>query len=82
MTNRSDKADVALGALFDISLPGQARLEALRADVAASIQRERERLNSEFNNYAPADRRRPHVRLLPHAEPHYFPLGVKHRYTR
>ena len=63
-------------------LPGQAPSEALREDVAASIQRELERLNSEFTHYAPAERRRPHVRLLPHAEPHYFPVGVKHRYTR
>jgi phenylacetate-CoA ligase len=63
-------------------LPGQSPSDALRDDVATSIQRELERLNSEFKNYAPADRRRPQVRLLPHAEPHYFPLGVKHRYTR
>ncbi|HEX2873980.1 MAG TPA: phenylacetate--CoA ligase family protein [Polyangiaceae bacterium] len=63
-------------------LPGRAASEALTADVAASIQRELERLNSEFLNYAPADRRRPRVRLLPHADPDYFPLGVKHRYTR
>lgn len=63
-------------------LPGQSPSDALRDDVATSIQRELERLNSEFRNYAPADRRRPSVRLLPHAEPHYFPLGVKHRYTR
>jgi phenylacetate-CoA ligase len=63
-------------------LPGQSPSDALRDDVTASIQRELERLNSEFKNYAPAERRRPNVRLLPHAEPHYFPLGVKHRYTR
>lgn len=63
-------------------LPGRAASEALTADVAQSIQRELERQNSEFLNYAPADRRRPRVRLLPHAEPEHFPLGVKHRYTR
>lgn len=63
-------------------LPGQAPSEALRDDVATSIQRELERLNSEFKNYAPESRRRPIVRLLPYAEPDYFPLGVKHRYTR
>jgi phenylacetate-CoA ligase len=50
--------------------------------VVASIQRELERLNSEFKNYAPAERRTPRVRLLPHADPSYFPVGVKHRYTR
>jgi phenylacetate-CoA ligase len=71
--------------LLDIAvelLPGQSPSDALRDDVAASIQRELERLNSEFKNYAPADRRRPTVHLLPHADPSYFPLGVKHRYTR
>jgi phenylacetate-CoA ligase len=71
--------------LLDIAvelLPGQAASDALRDDVAASIQRELERLNSEFKNYAPEPRRRPNVRLLPHAEPNHFPPGVKHRYTR
>jgi phenylacetate-CoA ligase len=63
-------------------LPGQSPSQALTADVAASIQRELERLNSEFQSYAPAERRRPRVRLLPHADPAYFPVGVKHRYTR
>jgi phenylacetate-CoA ligase len=63
-------------------LPGQADSDVLAADVARSVQRELERLNSEFKNYAPAERRVPLVRLLPHADPAYFPLGVKHRYTR
>ncbi len=63
-------------------LPGQEASPALADDVARSVQRELERLNSEFKNYAPPERRLPRVRLLPHAEPSYFPLGVKHRYTR
>ncbi|RYZ06311.1 MAG: phenylacetate--CoA ligase family protein [Myxococcales bacterium] len=63
-------------------LPGRTPSEQLEDDVARSIQRELERLNSEFKNYAPAERRLPRVRLLPHADPSYFPLGVKHRYTR
>jgi phenylacetate-CoA ligase len=63
-------------------LPGIAASAQLEADTAASIQRELERLNSEFKNYTPAERRKPTVRLLPHAEPNYFPQGVKHRYTR
>jgi phenylacetate-CoA ligase len=71
--------------LLDIAvelLPGQSPSEALERDAAASIQRHLERLNSEFLSYTPPERRRPRVRLLPHAEPDYFPLGVKHRYTR
>jgi phenylacetate-CoA ligase len=63
-------------------LPGQAPSQELAGDVAASIQRELERLNSEFKNYVPAGRRSPRVRLLPHSHPDYFPVGVKHRYTR
>lgn len=63
-------------------LPGQSPSTALADDVTASIQRELERVNSEFKNYAPAERRRPSVRLLPNADPSYFPVGVKHRYTR
>jgi phenylacetate-CoA ligase len=63
-------------------LPGQAASPELERDVASSIQRELERLNSEFKNYAPSERRRPRVRLLAHAQPDYFPPGVKHRYTR
>ena len=56
--------------------------DALAADAARSIRAELERLNSEFLNYAPDDRRTPSVALLPFAHPEYFPPGVKHRYTR
>jgi phenylacetate-CoA ligase len=41
-----------------------------------------ERLNSEFFNYAPAERRTPRITLLPLGDPEYFPANVKHRYTR
>ena len=75
--DQNPRLDIALELL-----PGQAASEALAADAARSIQRELERLNSEFASYAPDSARRPRVRLLPHAEPDYFPLGVKHRYTR
>ena len=50
--------------------------------VMSLARQEAQRLNSEFKNYAPPERRRPNVRLLPHADPDYFPVGVKHRYTR
>ena len=62
--------------------PGRSADAALCERLAESIQRELERLNSEFANYAPADRRVPAVHLHAHADPNYFPLGVKHRYTR
>jgi phenylacetate-CoA ligase len=49
---------------------------------AASIHRHLLRLNSEFAHYVPADRQRPRIELAPQGDPDYFPLGVKHRYTR
>jgi phenylacetate-CoA ligase len=63
-------------------LPGQAPSDELERDAASSIQRALERLNSEFRNYTPESRRRPRVRLLAHGDAAYFPVGVKHRYTR
>jgi phenylacetate-CoA ligase len=40
------------------------------------------RLNSEFTNYVPVSRQRPRVTLWPAGHPEYFPVGVKHRYSR
>jgi phenylacetate-CoA ligase len=40
------------------------------------------RLNSEFAHYVPAPRQRPRVTLWPPGHPEYFPVGVKHRYSR
>jgi phenylacetate-CoA ligase len=48
--------------------------EAMRADLR--------RLNSEFANYVPATHQTPLVELRPPGDPEYFPVGVKHRYTR
>jgi phenylacetate-CoA ligase len=56
--------------------------EDLARKVSSSIRSELERVNSEFLNYAPPERRTPKVELLPLANPEYFPAGVKHRYTR
>ncbi len=49
---------------------------------AASILTHLLRLNTEFASYVPAEYQRPLITLLPTADPDYFPLGVKHRYTR
>jgi len=40
------------------------------------------RLNSEFANYTPAEFRRPRVELKQTGDPQWFPVGVKHRYSR
>ncbi len=56
--------------------------EDLEGTVAAEVRAHVERFNSEFANYVPAERRTPKIRLLPQGHPEYFPVGVKHRYTR
>lgn len=56
--------------------------EAMQATIADSILKHLLRLNSEFAHHVPGEYQRPQVRLLPHGDPDYFPIGVKHRYTR
>jgi phenylacetate-coenzyme A ligase PaaK-like adenylate-forming protein len=58
--------------------PGQDKIEA----ITDSILRHLLRLNSEFAHYVPQERQRPQVELAPQGCPAYFPVGVKHRYTR
>jgi phenylacetate-CoA ligase len=56
--------------------------DALASEVARSVRAELERTNSEFLAYVPSERRTPKVRLLPLGHAEYFPIGVKHRYSR
>jgi phenylacetate-CoA ligase len=53
-----------------------------KAAIEAVILAQLKRLNSEFANYVPADRQWPEVTLLAAGDPAYFPVGVKHRYSR
>ncbi len=50
--------------------------------IASSILSQLLRLNSEFANYVPPEYQMPQVTLAPTGDPEYFPIGVKHRYTR
>jgi phenylacetate-CoA ligase len=50
--------------------------------VAESIVTQLRRLNSEFASYVPPERQLLRVSLRPSGDPEYFPVGVKHRYTR
>jgi phenylacetate-CoA ligase len=50
--------------------------------IAQSIYANLLRLNSEFANYVPTPYQLPQVELLSAEDPSYFPIGVKHRYTR
>jgi phenylacetate-CoA ligase len=52
------------------------------AVVAESIRAQLVRLNSEFAHYVPVERQLPEVELRDAGDPEYFPVGVKHRYTR
>ncbi|HEX6450132.1 MAG TPA: phenylacetate--CoA ligase family protein [Trebonia sp.] len=50
--------------------------------LAGAIRDQLLRLNSEFAHYVPAERQLPEVVLRPAGDSEYFPIGVKHRYTR
>ena len=61
---------------------GEAADAARERVVAESIRAQLQRLNSEFAHYVPAGYQLPKVTLRPAGDPEYFPVGVKHRYTR
>ncbi|MBI2256663.1 MAG: phenylacetate--CoA ligase family protein [Proteobacteria bacterium] len=61
---------------------GVASSEAIADAAAGSVLRVLRQLNSEFANYVPADLQRPIVTLYPQGHSDYFPVGVKHRYSR
>jgi phenylacetate-CoA ligase len=62
--------------------PGVDGGEDRQAAIAASIQAQLLRLNSEFANYVPPEYQTPQIMLASMGDPEYFPVGVKHRYTR
>jgi phenylacetate-CoA ligase len=70
-----------LSVLIELA-PGQQADDARRQHVAESIRAHLLRLNSEFAHYVPAECRLPRVAFAPTGDPDYFPVGVKHRYTR
>ena len=55
---------------------------ALADEVADSIHAQLLRLDPEYATYVPAERQRPRVTLRPAGDPEWFPIGVKHRYSR
>jgi phenylacetate-CoA ligase len=78
---RTPDQDTLLEVIVELA-PGHEAHSELANAVARSIQTQLERINSEFANYVPAERRRPEIRLLPAGDPEYFPVGVKHSYAR
>lgn len=62
--------------------PGQVATRERAEGVAQSILQQLKRLNSEFAHYVPSEYQTPSITLLPFGDADYFPVGVKHRYTR
>jgi phenylacetate-CoA ligase len=62
--------------------PGATAPAGATGALAAAVRSDLRRLNSEFANYVPARCQSPIVELRPPGDPEYFPVGVKHRYTR
>jgi phenylacetate-CoA ligase len=62
--------------------PGIEADEEKTQAISTSILTQLCRLNSEFANYVPSEYQIPQVTLTPTGDPDYFPVGVKHRYTR
>ncbi|HBR76067.1 MAG TPA: phenylacetate--CoA ligase, partial [Cyanobacteria bacterium UBA11159] len=62
--------------------PGIEESEDKKIAIANSILSQLLRLNSEFANYVPPQYQLPQVILKPTGDAEYFPIGVKHRYTR
>jgi phenylacetate-CoA ligase len=50
--------------------------------ISQSILEQLRRLNSEFANYVPTEYQQPRITLKPMGDPDFFPVGVKHSYTR
>lgn len=70
-----------LSVVVELAPQVEASEEKIEA-IAQSIHSQLLRLNSEFANYVPPQYQMPQVSLAPTGDAEYFPLGVKHRYTR
>jgi phenylacetate-CoA ligase len=73
--------DLFLSIVVELA-PGIEGDEAKQQSIARSIVAALRLLNTEFAHYVPTERQIPHVTLAPTGDPEYFPVGVKHRYTR
>lgn len=76
-------ADQNLALAIAVELaPGVKGDAALEDAIARSILAQLLRLDAEFAAYVPKERQRPRITLHPAGDPEYFPVGVKHRYSR
>jgi phenylacetate-CoA ligase len=75
----SDKPAFALAVELAQGIPATDQIASAAAESVLAVLRER---NSEFANYVPTEFQRPIVTLYSQGHPAYFPVGVKHRYSR
>ena len=80
-TRETDNSDKYLHIAVEL-LPAIQTTIKLSEKIAESVKTQLLRLNSEFANYTPAERQLPQITLYSFADSDYFPVGVKHRYTR
>jgi phenylacetate-CoA ligase len=80
-TRETDNSDKYLHIAVELLPAIQATIK-LSEKIAESVKTQLLRLNSEFANYTPAERQLPQITLYSFADSSYFPVGVKHRYTR
>ena len=80
-TRETDNSDKYLHIAVEL-LPAIQGTIKLSEKIAESVKTQLLRLNSEFANYTPAERQLPQITLYSFADSDYFPVGVKHRYTR
>ena len=80
-SREDDDRDRYLSIVVELA-PGVAGDVEKQQAIGESIQAQLRRLNSEFANYTPPEYQLPQITLLPAGDPEYFPVGVKHRYTR
>ena len=56
--------------------------DRLKKTITTSITTQLLRLNSEYRNYVVEEYKTPRITLYTFGDTEYFPIGVKHRYTR
>ncbi len=76
-----DDEDAHLAIAVELAPGGHAGAELADA-VGASIHRQLVRLDPEFAAYVPQERQAPRVTVHATGDAEWFPVGVKHRYSR
>ncbi|AKU97667.1 Coenzyme F_390 synthetase [Labilithrix luteola] len=79
VTASDQNLELAIAVELATGREGSAELEER---VARSILTHLLELDSEFGAYVPKDRQRPRITLHAAGDPEWFPVGVKHRYSR